>query len=57
VPRYFVIWCLETSVEEVIDAAGRHGVPVGPIKLERHITGQVSGSTEIEREVADAEAS
>ena len=45
--RHFVVWCLEEEVEQVIDAAAKHGEIVGPVRVDRHITGQYTGSAEI----------
>lgn len=45
--RHFVIWCLEEEVEAVLDAPSRHGEVVGRVTVDRHITGQYTGSAEI----------
>lgn len=45
--RYFVVWCLEEEIEEVLDAPLRYGQVVGQVVVGTHITGQYTGSAEI----------
>lgn len=43
-PRYFVMWCLEDDVEQLISTFERHGDVVGLGKVHRHVTDLRGGS-------------